>query len=255
MNNQDYEQKKRECWEEFTTMPLYKAFSFAFDRAYTLGKQFGNSEQVDAEGEEMLTVSRKRVQEMYAANERIKADFPDKETAHISDHINYVLKYLFDSKCLPDACNVASPSQNSPENCDSEPHISTDCDKPAEPQERFCQREDSAVDVEGSQASATSETSDTDHTKSRELKLQTAQDKPGERCVNISQNIENCDNRLLVASMAMQGILSNMDLFKNVLETGTEILSGDGISYRAVAKASLLFADALIAEAEKGAGE
>lgn len=161
MNNQDYEQKKRECWEEFTTMPLYKAFSFAFDRAYTLGKQFGNSEQVDAEGEEMLTVSRKRVQEMYAANERIKADFPDKETAHISDHINYVLKYLFDSKCLPDACNVASPSQNSPENCDSEPHISTDCDKPAEPQERFCQREDSAVDVEGSQASATSATQPT----------------------------------------------------------------------------------------------
>lgn len=53
---------------------------------------------------------------------------------------------------------------------------------------------------------------------------------------------------LFIAAMAMQGILSNIDLFKNVLETGTETLSGDGISYRAVAKASLLFADALIAE-------
>lgn len=52
--------------------------------------------------------------------------------------------------------------------------------------------------------------------------------------------------------MAMQGILSNIDLFKNALETGTEILSGDGIPYRAVAKVSLLFADALIAEVEKG---
>lgn len=38
MNNQDYKQKKRECWEEFTTMPLHKAFNYAFDRAYALGK-------------------------------------------------------------------------------------------------------------------------------------------------------------------------------------------------------------------------
>lgn len=55
--------------------------------------------------------------------------------------------------------------------------------------------------------------------------------------------------------MAMQGILSNIDLFKNVLETGTETLSGDDISFRAVAKASLLFADALMNEAEKGVEE
>ena len=48
--------------------------------------------------------------------------------------------------------------------------------------------------------------------------------------------------------MAMQGILSNIDLFKNVLEAGMETLSGDGFSYQAVAKASLLFADTLIAE-------
>lgn len=48
MTQQEYEQKKRECWEEFTTMPLYKAFDFAFDRAYVLGKKFGNSEQVNA---------------------------------------------------------------------------------------------------------------------------------------------------------------------------------------------------------------
>ena len=57
----------------------------------------------DAEGEEMLTVSRN------AANERIKADFHGKETAHYSDHINHVLRQLFGSKCLPDdTCNVAS---------------------------------------------------------------------------------------------------------------------------------------------------
>lgn len=57
-------------------------------------------------------------------------------------------------------------------------------------------------------------------------------------------------SRLNIAAMAMQGILSNIDLFKKVLETGKETLDGHGIPYRAVAKASFLFADALIAEAE-----
>lgn len=63
----------------------------------------------DAEGEEMLVVKAETVRNMYAANERIKADFPDKETGEASDHINHVLRFLFGSKCLPDeACNVAS---------------------------------------------------------------------------------------------------------------------------------------------------
>lgn len=47
MNNQEYEQKRRECWEEFCRMnPSHnksifakKTLEFAFDRAYTLGKQ------------------------------------------------------------------------------------------------------------------------------------------------------------------------------------------------------------------------
>lgn len=33
--------------------------------ALALGKQFGNPEQVDAEGEEILTVSRKEVRSIY----------------------------------------------------------------------------------------------------------------------------------------------------------------------------------------------
>lgn len=57
MTQQDYEQKKRECWEEFCranpshnkSIFARKVFDFAFDRAYALGKQFGNSEQVDVE--------------------------------------------------------------------------------------------------------------------------------------------------------------------------------------------------------------
>ena len=43
MNNQDYEQKKSECWEEYTRKCVhegksaYGAFNFAFDRAFALG--------------------------------------------------------------------------------------------------------------------------------------------------------------------------------------------------------------------------
>lgn len=48
MNNQDYETKKCECWEEaiqgYSYNPkvlglMRKVFDFAFDRAYALGKQ------------------------------------------------------------------------------------------------------------------------------------------------------------------------------------------------------------------------
>lgn len=40
MTQTEYESKKRECWEEFTIIsPQYKAFSFAFDRAYDIGKE------------------------------------------------------------------------------------------------------------------------------------------------------------------------------------------------------------------------
>lgn len=45
MTPQEYEQKKRECWEEFIgtdgfpTETMRQCFNFAFDRAYKLGKQ------------------------------------------------------------------------------------------------------------------------------------------------------------------------------------------------------------------------
>ena len=76
MTNQEYEQKKRECWEEFTTIsPLYKSFSFVFDRAYALGKQFGNSEQVDVE----------KAAEKYADEIKIPASIPGVMVPFIKD--------------------------------------------------------------------------------------------------------------------------------------------------------------------------
>lgn len=283
MNTQEYEQKKRECWEEFRTHVVCgtdnpkRWLDRAFDRAYALGKKFGISEQVDAEGEEMLTVSRKRVQEMYAANERIKADFPDKETAHISDHINHVLKHLFGSKCLPDNVeslepNVDSLPQNPTENCDNKSHISADCNKPAEPKFKIGDKvryrpSGEVYEVEGKtgrqhyalkgwitdivESDLEPYTrSNPNPSNSGELKLQTAEDKSEVNYVNLSQNIKNCDNRLQIAAMAMQGILSNGNAIQYAINN-FRLQDGSRNRYQAVAECSLAFADALIAESEK----
>lgn len=179
----------------------------------------------DAEGEEILTVPRKDIVELFQEVQKTISQCKGTALAVQSVGIKNVLWSFFGSKCLPDNVatsapnvdsshgNIDSLSQNPPENCNSENHISTDDSKPAEP---------------------------TDF--GREVNFPTKNNPT----IYLKKS-KNCDNRLQIAAMAMQGILSNIDLFKNVLETGTETLSGDGISYRAVAKASLLFADALIA--------
>lgn len=272
MNNQDYEQKKRECWEEFCTeCPLDAtanggvAFRFAFDRAYALGKQFGNSEQVDAEGEEILTVPRKRVEKIFVGQMEVQKCTPLETIIHCEAAAKTELLYtLFGSKCLPD--NVDSLSQNPTENCDNESHISTDCDKPAEPKFKvgdivrfkYCftpYRIDGFKMMDGAMLYQVGEVwadeSDLEpYTEPTDFGRDVNFPTKNNLAIYLKKS-KNCDNRLQIAAMAMQGILSNIDLFKNVLETGTEILSGDGISFRAVAKASLLFADVLIAESEK----
>lgn len=129
MNKQEYEQKRSQCWGEFcrnhpieATATGGNVFRFAFDSGFELGKQSGNSELLNAEGEEMLTVSRKEVQERYAANERLKEAFPKGDIYLASNSINVMLQDLFGSKCLPDKTPL---SQNSSENCDKATHIST----------------------------------------------------------------------------------------------------------------------------------
>ena len=164
----------------------------------------------DAEGEdEMLTVSQKRVQEMYAANERIKADFPDKETAHISDHINHVLKHLFGSKCLPDELNEDNFAKSEP--------------KPAEPKNEGTRQK---LYVPKNAESGTRSFS------------------------HILKDDFRDHNRLHIAAMAMQGILSNADRMKKYEYVATEPPC-DALAV-VVARAALRYADALIAECEKG---
>lgn len=124
MNNQEYGQKRAECWEKFKLENLdgegpwqpvsrYNVFCDAFDRAYALGKQEIKQEikqEKDAEGEEMLCVKAKTVREMYAANDRLIADHAGDEIEHDSATINDMLRNLFGSKCLPD--NVDSLDSN-----------------------------------------------------------------------------------------------------------------------------------------------
>lgn len=121
MNNQEYENKKRECWEEFCIKnPAFndmlgrKIFNQIYDRAYALGKQFGNPEQLNAEGEEMLTVSRKRVQNIYAQCEKIEMDDSPNLPAETIDAANTkmaLLSSLFGSKCLPDETKELKPAE------------------------------------------------------------------------------------------------------------------------------------------------
>lgn len=104
MENIDYEQKKRECWNKFCeshptlskTYPTLKLFNFIFDYIH-------HNLTSDAEGEEMLTVSRKRVQEEY--RESIKKAQPYNINSYNRGfHVGCatMLKELFGSKCLPD---------------------------------------------------------------------------------------------------------------------------------------------------------
>lgn len=114
------------------TSPKYLKDSFGRGMRAQLECLFGiRNLTYDAEGEEMLCVSRKRVQDEY--RESIGKAHPyNLNSYNRGFHVGCatMLKELFGSKCKPDEAPL---SQNPVENCDSEPHISTDCDKPAEP--------------------------------------------------------------------------------------------------------------------------
>lgn len=66
MNDQDYEQKKQECWEEFrkehpeiSCKSLLRNFvNFIFDRAYALDKQEKDAEEISSLEEEIHTYAK-----------------------------------------------------------------------------------------------------------------------------------------------------------------------------------------------------
>lgn len=128
MTQQDYEQKKHACWGEFKRENLdgevqwqpvrrYEIFSAAFDRAYALGKKFGNSESSDAEGEEMLCCDKSVVQDMAKSAIRsiqihnyLGNTIASQNMVTFNRGIKFAIVTLFGYKCMPD--NAESSAHN-----------------------------------------------------------------------------------------------------------------------------------------------
>lgn len=218
----------------------------------------------DAEGEEMLTVSRKQVQEVY-----------NKYAKYVGFKLQPLLE-LFDSKCLPDEAPL---SQNPAANCDTESHISTDCDKPSEPKFYIGQRvrclndgetyivlakagkhhyslQGVEHDVHEDYLEPYAEpTENLISSNSGELNPQEADN----QFRNLSQETANCDKqfdnilkdsfakerRLKIAAMMAQGIIANSDEVYRA-----ETCSKAQETPKAVAEYALALTDALIAECE-----
>ena len=121
MTEQEYKQKKCECWEEFKRTNLdgevqwqpvnrYDVFCAAFDRAYALGKQ-----EKDADGEAMLTCEKSKAMQLYShlldliENERMSehySEWCDLEREYIALFGENVFADYFGSKRLLDAREV-----------------------------------------------------------------------------------------------------------------------------------------------------
>lgn len=169
----------------------------------------------DAEGEdseELLTARRKVIQEAYAANERIKKEYPRGIMYKQSDAVNGFLWGLFGSKCLSDEPTIANNATV------KEP-------KPAEPTANYVR-----VDYHGADTAASTIADD-------------CQSQPVTDCHDFDRIVKDGfrgHNRLHIAAMAMQGILANS-------HQGMVDMKIDKVAELAIAAA-----DKLIAECEKG---
>lgn len=205
---------------------LYREFTFTREGYYV--ELFGlHNLTSDAEGEEMLTIPRRKVQEMYARNDAIcnaserPKDYLEPRYEY-ADAITLTLADLFGSKCLPDDADSSEKKENRCEKCGApnssicahmncQDYPSQSEPKPAEPEE-----------------------------ESRNLSQETANcDKHFD---NILKGSFRNERRLNIAAMAMQGIVSNPTAMN-----GPKLIDGDE---EILAKWSLKFADALIAECE-----
>lgn len=194
----------------------------------------------DAEEEdEILTVSRKKLQYFY-----------EKLMAVGKSQAAFALQSLFGSKCLPDDVDSSEP-------------------KPAEPKfkvgdivrfkygctpyriDGFKMLDGTMLYQVGEVWAAASDLEPYTEPEEPTCTQTCTDDCPSQHkipCVNLSQETANCDKcnglRLHIAAMAMQGIMSASDplMFS---ERGC-------LSAEAIARQALKYADALIAEAEKG---
>lgn len=263
MEPTDYEQKKREFKKKMLA-ELFKTkkalvnyendiFNYTFDHVYTLGKQ-----EQDAEGEEMLCVSRERVQEEY--RESIDKAHPyDLNSYNRGFYVGCatMLRDLFGSKCLPDEiCNVAS-------------NVASKEPKPAEPKYHIGQRVRCLNDGEtyivlAKVGKCHYSLQGVEHDVNEDyLEPYTepngtctddcpspcpSQDHipdPAKMVDSIIKNGFRKHNRLHIAAMVIASIMGSSDWSDYRGATEKDV-------WRNMAKASLGVADALISESEKG---
>lgn len=118
MTQQEYEQKKMECWHHLAfnyhrlgDIPK-AAFDYIFERAYALGKH-----EKDAEGEEMLTCVKDQAVKLYDIANKAYAINGDE---YYEGYTNAMID-LFGSKCLPDEePKPAEPTETFADKCKSQ---------------------------------------------------------------------------------------------------------------------------------------
>lgn len=181
----------------------------------------------DAEGEEMLTVSRKKVQEKWQRAYEQEAKYSEaeqnptaREELYYNRGIISVIDTLFGSKCLPDEPSKLQASCGQVK----EPNGTIDGTiepKPAEPNPDGDKLSPEPQPANRTPSSYTQPVTDCHHT-----------------------------DRLRIAAMAMQALLSNADRMKRYEDIASDPLS-DNLT-RIVARNALRYADALVAETQKG---
>lgn len=271
MNNQEYEQKLQERWEDLHSLgdskPSAKeCFDYAFAAAYALGKQ-----EKDAEGEEMLTVEADLIRELYQRAKEIEEESKRVHSPMVAAKyrgVQRAIEDLFGSKCLPDESE--SPKLSKVEkvgkdcNVDSLPtNVDSSDDCKAEPKFKvgdivrfkYCC---TTYQIDGFKISDGVMLYQVGEVWAEESDLEPYTE-PEKESRNLSQETANCDKqfdnilkdsfrnerRLNIATTIMAGVMANPDIIKS---------RGDlkAISDKWLASRTLELADTLIAECEKG---
>lgn len=265
MTQPEYEQKKEEYWKEYwrthktylygdsAEIVLHETFTDAFDHAYALGKQ-----EKDAEGEEMLTVSRKDAQKIYKESRHIVSnEVYGSKIYSMHLQIMCVLENLFGSKCLPDESEppILSKVEKIGKNCKDEPKFKVGdyVRYKADVRRIAAVTKDGKYflfNISGSipesdlepyaeplSQNPTENCDNENPISNPHTEMQTGEKYPDRNlCDKLIQRGFKNHNRLHLAAMAMQAIISR----------------GKGYDAQETAVTALEFADALIAEAEKG---
>lgn len=234
--------------------------------AYLFGKHNLTS---DAEGEEMLTVSRKRVQNIYAQCEKIEMDDSPNlpaETVDAASTKMALLTSLFGSKCLPDELNEDNFAKSEPKfKYGIGQKVKSVCADEVLTIKEHCGRvgNDNVYKVE-EYAYTWNECELRPYTEPEEptCTRTCTDDCPSQHkisSVNLSQEIANYDKhfdnvlkdsfrnerRLNIAATITAGVMASPKIIES--RNGLKAISDKWLATR-----TLKLADALIAEAEKG---